>query len=68
MQWVTSVSHAQIVENQNIATATLLRWNKFARLGFLITFFVEFELLFEKKKLNRTTSIISKIQLGYLDE
>ena len=27
MQWVTSVSHAQIVENQNIATATLLRWS-----------------------------------------
>ena len=28
MQWVTSVSHAQIVENQNIATATLLLWSK----------------------------------------
>ena len=27
MQWVTSVSHTQIVENQNIATATLLRWS-----------------------------------------
>ena len=27
MQWVTSVSHAQIVENQNIATATPLRWS-----------------------------------------
>ena len=27
MQWVTSVSHAQIVENQNIATATLLLLN-----------------------------------------
>ena len=29
MQWVTSVSHAQIVENQNIATATLLPWSSF---------------------------------------
>jgi hypothetical protein len=25
------VSHAQIVENQNIATATLLQWSKFKR-------------------------------------
>jgi hypothetical protein len=25
------VSHSQIVENQNIATATLLQWSKFKR-------------------------------------
>ena len=29
MQWVTSVSHAQIVENQNIATDNLLLYSKF---------------------------------------
>ena len=47
---------------------TPLRLNNVAGCSFLITFFVEFEILFERGKLNRTPSIISKMQLVYLDE
>jgi hypothetical protein len=47
---------------------TRLRLNNVAGCSFLITFFVEFEILFERGKLNRTPSIISKMQLVYIDE
>ena len=45
--------------------STRSRWNKFAGCSFLITFLVEFEIYYERGRLNRTPSIILKMQLRY---
>ena len=65
MQWVTSVSHAQIVENQNIATATLLRWSKFET-TFLLLILHELSISsYKNKKLDLNIPV--EIKLSYLN-
>ena len=53
------------MKNKGSVISTPLPPNRFAGCSFLITFFVEFEIYWERAKLNRTPSTASKMQLGY---